>query len=57
MSYTFNSGRFKNLSLILQGSNLTNKTFKTYQNGDPRQVLIWESYGRTYSIGASYKFF
>ncbi len=57
MSYTFSSGRFKNLSLILQGSNLTNKTFKTYQNGDPRQVLIWESYGRTYSIGASYKFF
>ena len=57
MSYTFHQGRFKNLSLILQGSNLTNKTFKTYQNGDPRQVLIWESYGRTYSIGASYKFF
>ncbi|MDE1958044.1 MAG: TonB-dependent receptor [Xanthomonadaceae bacterium] len=57
VSYTFGSGRFKNLSLILQGSNLTNKTFKTYQNGDPRQVLIWESYGRTYSIGASYKFF
>lgn len=57
VSYTFSSGRFKNLSLILQGSNLTNKTFKTYQNGDPRQVLIWESYGRTYSIGASYKFF
>ena len=57
VSYSFHQGRFKNLSLILQGSNLTNKRFVTFQNGDPRQVLYWESYGRTYSIGASYKFF
>jgi len=56
VSYTFESGRFKGLTLIAQGSNLSNKIFTTYQNNDPRQVLTWERYGRTYSIGASYKF-
>lgn len=56
VSYTFESGTFKNLTLIATGSNLSNKVFSTYQNNDPRQVLIWERYGRTYSLGASYKF-
>lgn len=56
VSYTFESGTFKNLTLIATGSNLSNKIFSTYQNNDPRQVLIWERYGRTYSLGASYKF-
>jgi iron complex outermembrane receptor protein len=40
----------------LQGSNLTNQKFITYQNGDPRQVLTWEEYGRRYEVGVSYKF-
>ncbi len=56
MSYSFNSGRFKGMTLILQGSNLTNKHFVTYQNNDPRQVLIWENYGRSYEALVSYKF-
>ncbi|MBA2079890.1 TonB-dependent receptor [Rhodanobacter sp. PCA2] len=56
VSYTFDSGRFKGLTLIAQGSNLSNKIFSTYQNNDPRQVLMWERYGRTYSLGVSYKF-
>jgi iron complex outermembrane receptor protein len=56
VSYTFSSGKFKGLTLIATGSNLSNKIFSTYQNNDPRQVLIWERYGRTYSLGASYKF-
>ncbi|MHB1896424.1 MAG: TonB-dependent receptor [Metallibacterium sp.] len=56
VSYAFNSGRFKGMTLILQGSNLTNKRFVTYQNGDPRQVLIWENYGRSYEALVSYKF-
>ncbi|HEV7122531.1 MAG TPA: TonB-dependent receptor [Rhodanobacter sp.] len=55
-SYTFESNRFKGLTLIAQGSNLSNKIFTTFQNNDPRQVQTWESYGRTYSVGASYKF-
>ena len=56
VSYTFENGRFKGLTLIAQGSNLSNKIFTTFQNNDPRQVQTWERYGRTYSIGASYKF-
>jgi len=56
VSYTFGSGTFKGLTLIAQGSNLSNKIFTTFQNKDPRQVQTWERYGRTYSLGASYKF-
>ncbi len=56
VSYTFESGRFKGLTLIAQGSNLSNKIFTTFQNNDPRQVQTWERYGRTYSLGVSYKF-
>ena len=56
VSYTFDSGRFKGLTLIAQGSNLSNKIFTTYQNNDPRQVQTWERYGRRYEVGVSYKF-
>ncbi|MCX7512276.1 TonB-dependent receptor [Frateuria sp. STR12] len=56
VSYTFDHGPLDGLTLIAQGSNLSNKTFVTYQNDDPRQVLTWESYGRRYEIGVSYKF-
>ncbi|MDE1894898.1 MAG: TonB-dependent receptor [Xanthomonadaceae bacterium] len=56
VSYTFDHGPLQGLTLIAQGSNLTNKTFVTYQNNDPRQVLNWESYGRRYEVGVSYKF-
>lgn len=56
VSYTFDSGTFKGLTLIAQGSNLSNKIFTTFQNNDPRQVLTWERYGRMYELGVSYKF-
>jgi iron complex outermembrane receptor protein len=56
ISYSFDSGALKGLTLIAQGSNLSNKSFVTYQNNDPRQVLTWESYGRRYEVGISYKF-
>ncbi|MCW8807671.1 MAG: TonB-dependent receptor, partial [Rhodanobacter sp.] len=56
VSYTFNKGPLNGLTIIAQGSNLGNKTFITYQNNDPRQVLNWESYGRRYEVGVSYKF-
>ena len=56
VSYSFDSGRYKGLTLTLKGSNLTNTRFVTYENGDPRQVLNWESYGRAYQALASYKF-
>ena len=56
VSYTFPSGSLKGLTIILQGSNLSDKKFVTYQNNDPRQVLTWEAYGRRYDLGVSYKF-
>ncbi|MGN6313321.1 MAG: TonB-dependent receptor domain-containing protein, partial [Rhodanobacteraceae bacterium] len=56
ISYTMQDGPMKGLTFILQGSNLTNKIFTTFQNNDPRQVLTWEEYGRRYDVGISYKF-
>lgn len=56
VSYTFDNGPLTGLTLIAQGSNLSNKIFTTFQNNDPRQVLTWERYGRRYEVGVSYKF-
>ncbi len=56
VSYTFDHGPLDGLTIIAQGSNLSNKVFTTYQNNDPRQALTWERYGRRYEVGISYKF-
>jgi iron complex outermembrane receptor protein len=56
VSYAFDSGMLKGLTLIATGSNLTNQSLQTYQNNDPRQVLTWEEYPRLYTIGFSYNF-
>ncbi|GAB3024836.1 TonB-dependent receptor [Oleiagrimonas citrea] len=56
ISYSLQSGPMKGLTILLQGSNLSNKKFITYQNHDPRQILTWENYGRRYEVGVSYKF-
>ncbi|MGN6788576.1 MAG: TonB-dependent receptor, partial [Rhodanobacteraceae bacterium] len=56
VSYTIPEGRLKGLTFLLQGSNLTNQKFITYQNNYPRHVLTWEEYGRRYEVGVSYKF-
>lgn len=56
VSYTFDHGPLDGLTIIAQGSNLSNKVFTTFQNNDPRQVQTWERYGRRYEVGVSYKF-
>ncbi|TAN08253.1 MAG: TonB-dependent receptor [Rhodanobacteraceae bacterium] len=56
VSYSIESGALKGLTFILQGSNLSNQKFVTFQNNDPRQVQTWELYGRRYEAGVSYKF-
>lgn len=57
ISYTFPSdSRMKNLSIFLQGYNLTDEPLITYNNDDPRQVINYQKYGASYSIGAAYKF-
>jgi iron complex outermembrane receptor protein len=56
VSYSIPSGSLAGLTFILQGSNLSDEKFVTYQNNDPRQVQTWELYGRRYEVGVSYKF-
>lgn len=56
ISYAFSSGMLNGLTLIATGSNLTAQGMQTFQNNDPRQVLTWEEYPRTYSLGFSYSF-
>ncbi len=57
LSYTFpKTSRLKNLSIFLQGYNLTNEPLVTYNNDDPRQVINFQKYGASYSFGAAYKF-
>jgi iron complex outermembrane receptor protein len=57
LSYTFpKDGPLKNLSVFLQGYNLTNEPLITYNNDDPRQVINYQQYGASYSFGAAYKF-
>jgi len=56
IGYTFQSGSLEGLGILLQGSNLTNERFMTYYNDDQRQVRDYQSYGRNFMIGVTYKF-
>ena len=56
IGYEFQGGPLKGLSLMLQGKNLTDRPFITYQNNDPRQVREYQHYGRDYYLAVSYKF-
>jgi iron complex outermembrane receptor protein len=54
VSYEFDSGRLKGLTLIASGLNLGNQVQQTFQNNDPRQVVTWERYGREFQVGFNY---
>ena len=56
ISYSLQSGPCKGLSFYLQAYNLNDEPLVTLQNGDPRQVMNYQKYGASYSVGASYKF-
>jgi len=56
LSYTIQNGRAKGLTVFFQAYNLRDEPLVTYNNGDPRQVMNYQKYGASYSIGASYKF-
>ncbi|WP_068082956.1 TonB-dependent receptor [Novosphingobium rosa] len=55
IGYEFQNGPMKGLSVTLTGSNLTNAPFENYYQMT-KLPLKYETYGATYSIGASYKF-
>jgi len=56
LGYTFQNGPLEGLSFLLQGNNLTNEPFSTYQNGDKAQVKYYQEYGRTLMFGVNYRF-
>jgi len=56
VSYGFNRGMFKGLTLIASGQNLGNEVQEEYQGNDPQNVIRWEEYGRTFNVGFSYRF-
>jgi iron complex outermembrane recepter protein len=56
IGYEFQNGPLKGLAIMLEGKNLTDRPFVTYENNDPRRVIDYQRYGRDYYLGVSYKF-
>ena len=57
IGYEFQPGSsLYGLSLFLQGQNLTDEPFKTYNPGQPLQVIDYQRYGRRYLAGFTFKF-
>ena len=56
IGYEFQSGPAEGLSILAQVNNLTDEPFYTYNNGDERQIVNYQNYGRTFLVGASYRF-
>jgi hypothetical protein len=56
IGYDFKHGPLNGLSVYVQGKNLTNSAFVTYQNNDKNQVLNYETYGPTWLAGFTMKF-
>ena len=56
IGYEFQSGPLDGLSLLAQVNNLTDEPFKTFQNGDERQTIDFQQYGRTFLFGVNYRF-
>jgi iron complex outermembrane recepter protein len=54
VSYTFSSGTLNGLTLLATGTNLGNGDYEAYQNGDPRQVVMWEHFSRSFGVGFTY---
>ncbi|MGL4543208.1 MAG: TonB-dependent receptor, partial [Polymorphobacter sp.] len=57
IGYEFQPGsQFAGLSVLLQGQNLNNEPFVTYQGGDTQQVIDNQNFGRRFLLGVGYKF-
>lgn len=56
LSYAWTEGQLEGLTILLQGSNLSDEEFSTYNVEDKREIIDYQTYGRTYSLGVSYKF-
>jgi iron complex outermembrane receptor protein len=56
IGYEFQSGRLQGLSVLAQVNNLTDEQFKTFENDDPRRVIDYQQYGRTFLVGVNYRY-
>jgi iron complex outermembrane recepter protein len=56
VGYRFDGGSLDGLSITVQALNLSDEPFVSFQNGDRVQIIDYEQYGRTYLVGASYRF-
>ena len=57
IGYDFQPGSaLEGLSLYVQGQNLTNAPFITTNPGDAREVIDYQTYGRRFLAGFTYKF-
>lgn len=55
IGYTFREGKLKGLGLLLQAYNLTDSSYRTYRETH-EQIEEFQRYGRTYLLGANYRF-
>lgn len=55
VGYTFRDGKLKGLGLLLQAYNLTDSAYRTYRETHA-QIEEFQRYGRTYLLGANYRF-
>ena len=56
IGYNFNEGSLKGLGLLLQVNNVTDSSYQTYFAGNKDRPLEHIKWGRSYLIGANYKF-
>jgi len=57
IGWTFTGDNWTNgLTIYAQGFNLTNEPFVTFNEGDGRQVIDYQNYGRSYLVGITYHF-
>ena len=56
IAYEFQSGSLKGLTLLLQGQNLTNEPFVTFNPGQPDQIIDYQNFGRRFLIGFNWRY-
>jgi len=56
IGYQFESGPLEGLSAQFQVNNLTDEPFYTFENGDERRIIDYQSYGRTFLFGVNYRY-
>ena len=57
IGWTFTGDGWTNgLTIFAQGFNLTDEPFVTFNEGDTRQVIDYQRYGKSYLVGATYHF-